>query len=151
MSRDELIGIAIARGCHHYAPFVAKGLIADRRDVPHELLGCALLCGPPNLDTFQAIRVAAMVLSDTGCSAPSVVRAADALGVSSRLAHIARVALAVDDRPAYWRAILAQLPPHDLAPEADFLPKVSRFSLESGKPGPGLGPVRVWLRTDYVQ
>ena len=151
LSRDELIGIAIARGCHHYSPFVGKELIADRRDVPHELLGCALLCGPPNLDTFQAIRVAAMVLSDAGCSPDRVARAAEALGMSSRLAHIARVALKVDDSPAYWRGILAQLPPHDPAAEADFLPNVSRFSLETGKPGPGLGPIRVWLRTDYTK
>ena len=151
LSRDELIGIAIARGCHHYSPFVAQELIADRRDVPHELLGCALLCGPPNLDTFQAIRVAAMVLSDTGCSPTRIARAAEAMGVSSRLAHIVRIALKQDNHPAHWRAILALLPPDDFTAEADFLPKVSRFSLESGKPGPGLGPIRVWLRTHYAQ
>ena len=150
LSRDELIGIAVARGCHHYSPFVAKELVADRRDVPHDLLGCALLCGPPNLDTFLAIRVAAMVLSDPGCSPDLVARAAEAMGVSSRVAHIARVALTVNDSPAYWHGLLAQLPPHGPTAEADFLPKVSRFSLESGKPGPGLGPIRVWLRTHYM-
>lgn len=151
LSRDQLIGIAVARGCHHYAPFVPPEFVADQPGLSHEVLGCALLRGAAELDTFQAIRVAAMILSDGGCSPARVAAAAEALGVSSRLAHIARLALAAGETPAYWGDILAQLPRGGTAAELDFLPGASRFSLETGKAGPGRGPVGVWLRTHYVQ
>ena len=150
LSSDVLIGIAVARGCHHYAPFVAENLAVDRSDVPHEILGCALLRGGADLDTFQSVRVAAMILSDDGCDPALVARVADDFGVSSRLAHIAQLALETDDRQSYWRQILARLLRATSAGDAAFLPGVSRFTLETDKAGPGRGPVRIWLRTKYL-
>src|SRR6266481_5907025 len=108
LSRDQLIGIAVARGCRHYAPFVREAV--DQPDLPHEILGCALLRGPTDVDTFQTIRVGAMILSDTGCSLERIAAAAVALDVASRVAHVARIALSSDDWPDYWRAILSALP-----------------------------------------
>ena len=151
LSRNELLGVAVARGCHHYAPFVAPEFVADRPELSHEVLGCALLRGPADLDTFQCIRVAAMVLSDEACSSTTVAAAAAELGVESRLAHIARVALAAGDRPGYWRKVLEALPSPIEANEAEFLPGVSRFRLETGKSGPGMGAAWIWLRTHYAQ
>ncbi len=151
LSRAELIGVAVARGCHHYSPFVRSQLVADQAELPQEILGCALLAGPQSLETFQSIRVAAMVLSDEACSPALVAAAAEEMGVSSRLAHIARLALAVDERPAYWHEILIYLPAEDATDESDFLPGISRFSLETGKAGPGRGPARIWLRTNYTR
>jgi len=150
LSRDELLGVAIARGCRHYASFVAPEYIVDRPGLAHEVLGCALLRGMANLDTFQSIRVGAMVLSDAGCSPTLAVAAAEALGVESRLAHIARTALVADDRPGYWGEILTGVPAAIEAKEVEFLPGASRFRLETGKRAPGLGAARIWLRTQYV-
>jgi hypothetical protein len=151
LSRDQLIGIAVARGCHHYAPFVAPHLVVDEPELSHEVLGCALLRGPTDLDTFHSVRVGAMVLSDESCSPAVVNAAAEAMGVRERLAHIAQVALAAGERPDYWMEILAGNPTRLSDDESDFLPGISRFTVETGKSGPGRGPVRVWLRTHYAK
>ena len=91
LARDELIGIAIARGCRHYAAFVPPELVKDRPDLPHEVLGCALLVGPQDVETFRGIRVGAMILSDAGNSAHTMADAAAAFDVTARLLHIARI------------------------------------------------------------
>ena len=62
LSRNELLGVAIARGCHHYAPFVAPEFVADQPALSHELLGCALLRGPADLDTFQGEQIGVRLL-----------------------------------------------------------------------------------------
>jgi hypothetical protein len=151
-SQDELIGIAIARGCDHYRPYVPPALRVDRPELAHEVLGCALLQGPQEVETFQGIRVGAMVLSDPGCSPARIAASAAAFGVAARVAHIARLALSVNDAPDYWRAVLAALPAGTTADEQEreFLPGISRFASETGMRGAGLGFARVWLRTDYV-
>jgi hypothetical protein len=149
LGRDELIGIAVARGCHHYAAYVPPELVKDRPGIPHEVLGCALLVGPQDVETFQAIRVGAMILSDAGNSAHAMADAADALGVTARLLHIARVGAEADNRPDFWREVLAHLPATDGASEAGFLPNASRFSIESRLNGHGRGIDRVWLCTNY--
>lgn len=148
LTREELLGIAIARGCSHYRSLVPNVLVRDNPAVPHEFLGCALLSGSPDADTFQAIRVGAMVLSDLLNDPQQMAKAATKFGVVSRLTHIARMALEVQDSPDCWRAVLACLPTTiDL--EAGFLPGASRFRSESPITGPGRGPSRVWLRTNY--
>ena len=148
-SCDELIGIAVARGCKHYKYYVPGALAVDRPSIPHEMLGCALLRGPADLDTFHAIRVGAMVLSDAGNSPGAIGAAAVAFGVEGRVAHIAKLALKVGDQPDFWQAVLAGLPPADDAFEAGFLPGISRFRSECPITGPGRGPSLVWLRTAY--
>jgi hypothetical protein len=148
--RSDLLRLAVARGCRHYAGFVNGSAGADDQAVPHEALGCALLCGPPDVDSFQAIRVAAMVLSDLENSPAVMVAAANQFGVTSRLTHLCQIACDAEDHPEFWSAVRALLPPTDGNPESDFLPGVSRFSLETTVPSPsGLKSVRVWLRTSY--
>ena len=148
-SRDELLGIAVARGCDHYAAWIAPRLAVDRPDLRHEALGCALVRGPADLETFQAIRVGAMVLSDHRCEPAVVVFEATSRGVGARVAQIARIASDHDpERRDYWQRLLCELPESDPA-EAAFLPTLSRYSAETGKIGLGRGAARVWLRTAY--
>lgn len=146
LSRETLMGIAVARGCRHYAPLVPGGMASTAsHDLPHEVLGAALLRGPTDAATFQAIRCGAMVLSDLGNSARRIGEAADYFGVAHRVAHIARLALEADTHPDYWTTLLALLPAAEA--ETEFLPGVSRFVSETRMTGFGGGPARVWLRT----
>ncbi len=148
LSPDELRAAAVARGCSHYAPLWPNLMPADRAGLPHEVLGCALLRGPATVETFQSIRYGAMVLSDLGNSPELIVAAAGQLGVTGRVAHIARLALVEDVHPEFWEQVRRLLP--DLSTnEADFLPGVSRLAAETRLSGPGKGPARVWLRTGY--
>jgi len=152
LGRNALLAIAIARGCHHYAPFVPSHVPKiDRLDLPHEVLGCALLRGPLDVDTFQTIRCGAMILSDLGNSPQIIAEASDGLSVASRVAHVAQVALSTDDHPEYWRNLLAALPPIKANKETSHLPGVSRFVSETRMTGLGRGALRVWLRTHYFR
>ena len=150
LTRAELLGIAVARGCRHYRNFARDEELAERPEISHEALGCALLRGETTVDTFQAIRAGAMIVSDSGCSPQQLVEQARALGVEHRLAHIARVAPSAGDRGSDWQSILAALP--SSAPdEVGFLPTLSRFVSETGIVGPGRGGSRIWLRTSYFR
>lgn len=148
LTREQLLCVAVARGCRHYAPLLPAG--AAPLDVPglsHEVLGAALLQGPADAGTFQAIRCGAMVLSDLGNSGPAILEASTHFGVAHRLAHLARLGLEADRHPEFWTAILNALPP--VAGEENFLPGISRFTSETRMAGPGRGSVRTWLRTHY--
>jgi hypothetical protein len=149
LGRDELLRIAVARGCRHYAPLLPQAATtADAPEVPHELLGVLLLRGPADAATFQAIRCGAMVLSDLANSPKAIAHASWQHGVGHRVAHIARLGLLGDaENRAYWDALLRVLP-SGLAHE-EFLPGLSRLSVESRMAGPERGPVRTWLRTRY--
>lgn len=148
MSPDDLRAAAIARGCSHYAPLWPKLTAADRAGLPHEALGCALLRGPANAETFQSIRCGAMVLSDLGNSAELIAAAAEELGVAGRVAHVVRLGLSADVHPEFWTLVRAALP-ELAADEQDFLPGVSRLVTETRLSGPGKGPGRTWLRTQF--
>ena len=149
--REELIGIAVARGCHHYARFTDASLTMVCPELPHELLGCALLRGPADVNTFQSIRVGAMVISDLGNDPGAIGDAAAFLRVEGRAVHIAKLALKVGDRPDFWQAVLAELPPAEDDFEATFLPDITRFRSECPKTGPGQSSSTVWLRTYYAR
>ncbi len=147
-SRVDLLSVAIARGCAHYAPLWPEITPCDDPELPHEILGCALLRGPTDADTFQMIRCGAMVLCDLGNLPARIAYAAKVMGVAGRVLHIARLGLAEDTYPEYWTKIRKLLP--DLPTvEQDFLPGVSRLAVETKLSGPGKGPERVWLRTAY--
>lgn len=148
--REELLTVALARGCRHYAPLWPELVPAEQSGLPHEVLGCALLAGPATPTTFQSIRCGTMVLSDLGNSPDVIAIAAEQLGVCSRVAHITRVALANDNHPEFWERVQAALPSQSIA-EQDFLPGVSRLVSETRLSGLGKGPRRVWLRTEYRQ
>lgn len=149
LPRKTLLQTAVARGCRHYAPLHSFEVApADLPELPHEVLGAALLRGPEDTETFQAIRCGAMVLSDLG-NAPQKIRdAGEYFGVSHRIAHIARLALTADGHPEFWTAILNLLPSGP-APEP-FLPDVSRLTSETRMGDPRGSPARVWLRTRYA-
>jgi hypothetical protein len=150
LSRDELCAVAVARGCSHYAPLWPDLTPADRPGLPHEALGCALLCGPATVETFQSIRCGAMVLSDLGNSPELIAAAAEQLGVSGRVAHIVWLGLSADVHPEFWASVRVALP-ELAAREQDFLPGVSRMVAETRLSGPGEGPTLTWLRTQYCR
>lgn len=147
LTRDDLLGVAIARGCTHYAPLWPKLRHEDSDWLPHEVLGCALLRGVAGAETFQAIRCGAMVLSDLH-NDPALIAAAERLGVLPRVAHLSKLGSHGDDQPEFWMQMRRRLP--DLSsPEAEFLPGLSRLRLETGRAGPDQGVRTVWLRTTY--
>lgn len=76
-SRRHLLAVAVARGCRHYAPVWPELKPEDDPGVPHEALGCALLRGPADAETFQAPRCGVMVLSDLANSPQQIAFAAN--------------------------------------------------------------------------
>ncbi|HWL53224.1 MAG TPA: hypothetical protein VNQ90_12370 [Chthoniobacteraceae bacterium] len=143
--------IAIGHGCRHYAPLLptfSSGSV-ERADLPHEVLGVALLHGPRDGETFQAIRCGAMVLSDLGNHPEMILAAADYFGVADRLAHIARLGFEFDDHPGYWETLLSPALPS--SEEAAFLPGLSRLTSETRMTKIGRHPVRTWLRTRWLR
>jgi hypothetical protein len=145
--RHQLLAHALALGCSHYAT-LWPDLTPTPSHLPKEVLGCALLRGPADVETFQAIRCGAMLLSDLANSPAAIGAAAHELGVAGRMAHLARLGLAADAHADYWTLILAELPV-GVPVETDFLPGISRLTTETRLSGPGRGPVRTWLRTHH--
>ena len=148
LSRNALLRIAVARGCRHYAPLLPpEATPGNVPDLPHEVLGAALLRGASDAATFQAIRCGAMILSDLGNSPERLGEAGEQFGVTCRIAHLARLGLLADQHPGFWTAVQNALPPS--ADGDPFLPGVSRLTSETRMAGPGQKPSRVWLRTHY--
>ncbi len=145
-TRAELLALAMARGCRFYAALwpVLPGI---RGELPHEVLGCALLRGPADVETFQAIRCGTMVLSDLHNDPGMIGEVAVRLDVAGRLAHLAQLGHRHDTEPDYWSAVLAGLPTGTAA--EDFLPGVSRLTCETVELTPGRSLKRKWLRTEY--
>lgn len=146
--RPELLALAISRGCAHYASLwphlpVAKGVL------PQEVLGCGLLRGPEEAETFQAIRCGAMILSDRHNDAARVAEAAVRLGVADRVFHVATLGRRYDAYPAYWRSVIEELP--DGCTSEEFLPGVSRLTRETFGTLPRRGVIREWLRSDFAR
>lgn len=123
--------------------------MTDDPGIPHEALGAALLRGPADAATFQAIRCGAMVLSDLENSPRAIAEASRQFGVAHRAAHIARLGLVADTHPEFWQQVLHELP--SAIAEDDFLPGLSRLTSETRPPGRSSAPVRVWLRTHYAR
>lgn len=146
LPRVQLLRIAVARGCRHYAAMLPPGMLpSDIPTLPHEILGAALLRGPAHADTFQAIRCGSMVLSDLGNSAQQIAEAGEFFRVGHRVAHLARLGLEFDQHSELWRGVLDALP--SAGAGESFLPGVSRLTSETL--GPKGKPVRIWLRTHY--
>ena len=146
----NLMQIAVHRGCRHYAPLLPpESLTVGESDLPHEVLGTALLCGPQDATTFQSIRCGSMVLSDLGNHPDTIRVAAEFFGVANRLAHIARLGLQFDAHPIHWKTLLVNLP--SFPNEEDFLPGLSRLTSETRFTRFGRRPVRAWLRTQWAR
>lgn len=148
LSRSELLAAAVVRGCGYYASLWQDLAPSNLTRLPHEILGCALLRGPQDAETFQAIRCGAMVLSDLGNVPELIATAAKELQVAGRVAHLAQSGLRADEHPDFWQRVLVMLPTAT-GEELDFLPGVSRLVAETRRSGPNQGPVRTWLRTAY--
>ncbi|MFA5262711.1 MAG: hypothetical protein WC378_02730 [Opitutaceae bacterium] len=149
LSRNDLLAAAIARGCSHYASFVDPRFVRDLPFIPHVVLGCALLRGLQDVETFNAIRVGAMVLSDLDNSPDAIAAASVELSVTSRAAHIARVGLTNDTHPSYWQEILECISAEINESEIDFLPGASRFCSNGRLAGFGRVLSPHWLRTSF--
>ena len=147
-AREDLLAVALARGCAHYAPLWPDLDPVDPAWLPHEALGCALLRGAADAATFQSIRCGVMVLSDLGNAPELIAAAATQFGVAGRVAHVAGLALAADSHPLFWEQVRQALPPASPG-DREFLPGVSRLVSETRRSGPDAGAARVWLRTDY--
>ena len=145
LTLSQLLAVALARGCQHYAPLWPELIPEDQTWLPQEALGCALLRGPETASTFQAIRCGAMILSDCGNEPGRIALAAKIYDVAARVAHLARLGQMEDDYPAYWAGVLAALPDMPATGE-DFLAGVSRLVAETRRSGSGRGAKRVWLR-----
>lgn len=151
LSTGDLLRIAIARGCDHYASFASGALRSDAKmdELPHEVLGAALLRGERNEETFGSIRCAAMILGDLGNSPEKIVEAAAIFGVTHRLDHIAKLALSINDQPDYWTKIISFCSQSFITDEeVEFLPGLSRFTSETWTYTPPRKLIRVWLRTN---
>jgi len=151
LSTNDLLRIAIVRGCDHYAPAIPapSGADAELDALPHEVLGAALLQGERNEETFSNIRCAAMVLGDLGNSPAKIAEAAAFFGVTSRLIHIARLALSINDHPSYWTKIRNACPQAFITDEeSSFLPGLSRLTMETWSYSPPRKLIRTWLRTN---
>lgn len=147
LSSEHLMRVAVLRGCRHYAPLLSSPPSSvDDDGLLHEVLGVALLRGPRDVTTFQAIRCGAMVLSDLQNDPAIIQAAAKHFGVVERVAHIARLGLANDSHAGYWTTLLSMLP--DDTREDDFLPGLSRLTAETWvHPLSSRKFVRTWLRT----
>ena len=148
LTRADLLRVAVARGCSHYAPLWPHLRPENLDWLPHEVLGCALLRGAADAETFQAIRCGAMVLSDLKNDAALIATAADELKVLPRVAHLSKLGLHGDDQPEFWMQVRRRLPDLSIT-EAEFLPGLSRLRLETGRAGPDQDAKAVWLRTAY--
>jgi hypothetical protein len=148
-SRERLMRVAVLRGCRHYAPLLpSPPSPSDDDGLSHEVLGVALLRGPRDATTFQAIRCGAMVLSDLQNNPAIIHAAAEHFGVVERVAHIAKLALIADTYPAYWERLTGILPSH--ATEDPFMPGLSRLTSETWvHPLSSRKFVRTWLRTSW--
>lgn len=145
-AESDLMALAVARGCLHYAPLVEeRSTPAELKALPQEVLACALLRYPMP-EGFDAFRCGAMVLSDRSNQPAAIAGAADYFGVGARVGHVVRLGLAHDDGPEFWREMLPLFPD---AANADVLPGPSRLVSETRLSGLNRGPVRIWLRTAY--
>lgn len=148
LSRSQLLSAAFARGCRHYASLWPNLPAVDLPGLPQEVLGCALLRGDQDAETFQAIRCGAMILSDLANEPGFVAKAARRFEVEGRVAHLAKLGAQADRYPEFWNDVLSAI---ERPVEADepFLPGLSRLVSEGRIRGINQVANRIWLRTDF--
>ncbi len=145
---DDLLRLAVARGCHHYmpsdyAPTGAKDIGKQR--FSDEELGVAMLSAAQRTDP-RLMRCAAQLLSGPNIDARTLTKLARMERCTPLLAYIARHARDFDtERRAFWLAILDRLPQTPLH-SSEFWPHPSRFMLQAGYKRGGGAPAAIWLR-----
>jgi hypothetical protein len=146
---DDLLDLAVARGCRHYAPSgQGKAAIRDcgREMFTNEELAVALVSGSLEGDA-RHVRVAGQLLGAPGMSAAKVARLARMERCVPIIQYIAEVGARENpDDPSFWKSLLEQLPASTPIPEGR-MPHPSRFMSQPGWSPPSR-PVRraSWLR-----
>lgn len=149
-SADDLLKLAVERGCKHYAPSdyrpgqVCEPGLAAFSDAE---LAIALISGAQRYDPLY-IRCAAQLMGAPHMDPSAVCRLALMERCSTVLRHIARAGYENDkERTSFWGDILQRLPISQPV-KAGILPHSSRFQSITGLVNPrhpGI-PRAVWLR-----
>jgi hypothetical protein len=138
----ELVQLAVARGCSHYAGiFPDSAVDPGLGAISDEELVTLLLLGEHPFEPF-AVRCAAQLL--TSCDGVRLARLAERERVARALSYIVEAALAHDPEGAQiWRTLRAALGTQRPVP-AGRLPHWSRFVSQTGVTRRGPGRI-VWL------
>ena len=142
----ELLALAVARGCRHYA-VEARPAVCDpgREALPDEDLAILLLLGEHSFEPM-AIRCAAQLLGGPGVDAGRLATLAQRERCTRVLAHIAQAGAEHDEvAPAFWSDLVVRIGPVQPVPEGT-LPHWTRFVSLSGAQRHSRRQVSVWLR-----
>ncbi len=152
---EELIGLAIARGCRHYSggPEPTPSMAVSDVDFSDEELAIALLspCLPYNL---RAVRIGAQMLGSHGNQPRRLAFLARQERAEAIVCHIAAAGRQTEPHESFWPELLGALAPgssSDGDVPLGVLPHPSRFRSETGLTDPRDpttqgGPSRTWLR-----
>ncbi len=152
---DELIGLAIARGCQHYqgGPERVPVTPLSREAFSDEELAIALL-SPCLPYSPRAVRVGAQMLGSNGNQPQRLALLARKERAENVVRYIAAAGRLTEPQESFWPELLAALPPASPLPSgfpAGVLPHPSRFRSETGLTDPSDpatlgGPQVRWLR-----
>jgi hypothetical protein len=147
---DDLLRVAVGRGCRHYAPvdFDPQATFDPGRDRLSDLeVAIAMLTGAQSYEP-QLVRCAAQLLGAPGLRPDRVARMAVMERCVAVVRHIAEAGQRHDRLGgAFWTGVLAGLPPSPPV-RAGVLPHPSRFVVQTGFAGRRPVPEvqTVWLR-----
>lgn len=141
---DELIALAVSRGCSHYAP--GRDPVPNppnRQALGDDELTILLIVGENAYDP-TAIRCAAQLARSPHIDPARLARFAVMEKTERVLTHIARAGLAHDPEGAeFWQDVLKRLP--CMPPRSEpMLPHWTRFVSMPGRQRGGIAPTR-WL------
>ena len=152
---SELIGLAIARGCHHYrgGPEPIPTAPLSHAAFSDEELAIALL-SPCLPYSPRAVRVGAQMLGSVGNRPQRLALLARRERAENVVRHIAEAGQHTEPQKTFWQELLAALPPVSpfrSALPAGVLPHPSRFRVETGLTTASdrvtrCGPRTIWLR-----
>ena len=146
---DDLLHLAVARGCRHYGAAVgeaAKVRDCGKDQLSNTELAVALISGSLQGDA-RHIRVAAQLLGAPDINRSELVRLARMERCVPILRYIAEAGAQADtEQPLFWREILNALPETPPIPEGR-MPHPSRFVSNPGWSPPSRPHRRAsWLR-----
>jgi len=154
-SPDDLLRLAVKRGCTHYAPpGFDRTSVNDpgAENLSDAELAIALISGAQEYHPMR-IRCAAQLLGKPGLDAQAASRLALMERCEAVLAHIAGAALTHDlpEHQSAWTRLLTPIKRRQALPPGR-LPHPSRFCLQTGVTGPlrPAGPKSLWLTPAVV-
>jgi hypothetical protein len=146
-SVDDLLRLAVLRGCNHYGrPDFEETPVKDPGPNVFTDLDLAIaLCSGAQINDPLVIRCAAQLLGSEEINPSQLARRARMERCEVVVAHIATAAAQGDvGRSDFWNVVLADLGPVK-PPKPGVLPHRSRFMLQSGIAAPN-GRLTIWLR-----